>query len=134
VLSPGEALALWAMMATSADIFPFLKASQWRYSVSPHTPGENPRSSDRVLAALPRRDLLEDATFEFSCRATLRCLGGGCPPLSALLDKASFVSCTRGVSRWALPWCSSSVCELCWSIPADGRWFIYNVFILLIRQ
>ena len=48
------------MMATSADIFPFLKASQWRYSVSPHTPGENPRSSDRVLAALLRRDLLED--------------------------------------------------------------------------
>jgi hypothetical protein len=87
------------------DVVPFLKASLWRCSVLSRSPGENTRSPDRVAAAHLRRHLLEDATLEFSRCATLRCLGGGGLPRSALLGKASFVFCTHGVSRSARHWC-----------------------------
>jgi hypothetical protein len=38
----------------------------WRHSASSRTLGENPRSPDRVVAALLRHDLLEDVTLELS--------------------------------------------------------------------
>jgi hypothetical protein len=108
------------MTAVSVDVVPFLKASLWRCSVFPQSPGENPRSPYQVVAVLLRRVLLEDAILEFSRREALCCLGGGGPPRSALFGQASFVLCTRGVSQSVLPWCSLMVCELCWSIPGGG--------------
>jgi hypothetical protein len=44
-----------------------------------------------VVAALLHRDLLEDATFGFSRRAALRCLGDRDPAMSALLGKVFFM-------------------------------------------
>lgn len=101
------------MLTASAGGNPCPSGSRWRQpwtsfpcwrrrgggAVTPQSPGENTRSPDRVAAAHLRRHLLEDATLEFSRCATLRCLGGGGLPRSALLGKASFVFCTRSVSR-----------------------------------
>lgn len=55
---------LRAAAATSMDVVPFLKASLRLLSVLLCTPVENPRSSDRAVAALRRRALLEDAALE----------------------------------------------------------------------
>ena len=61
---PGETFALWASTAASVDVVPFLKASMGRRLVCLCAPGENPRSSDRAVAAFWRRDLLEDTALE----------------------------------------------------------------------
>jgi hypothetical protein len=52
----------------------------------------------------------------------------------ALIGKAFFVFCTCGVSRWALPWCSSPFCELRWSILGGGRPMVASMTVVLSRQ
>jgi hypothetical protein len=46
------------------DVVPFLKESQWFFSVSRFAPGENPRSFDQTVAIFLRRILLEDVALE----------------------------------------------------------------------
>jgi hypothetical protein len=72
----GETLALWAATEASADVVTSLEASLWQRSVPLRTPGKNPRSPDRMVVALLRRDLLEDAILESSRHAALCYLGG----------------------------------------------------------
>jgi hypothetical protein len=112
------------------DAVPFLKALLWQLLVPLRTPGENPRSPDRVAPLL--RDLLEDATLVgvlTSC---------GSPWFgwrrSPFLDKACFVFCTHDVSRQVLPRCSSPVCELCWSIPGGGQLLVASATVVLSRR
>jgi hypothetical protein len=60
----GKPLPTRATTATSADAVPFLKALLRLLPVLLHAPGESPRSSDRAVAALSCRDLLEDTALE----------------------------------------------------------------------
>ena len=76
-LCRGETLLqpCWAT-TTFVDFVPFLKVSWWLLPVLSQTPGENPRSSDRAVAALCRRSLLEDDTLEFTMCGSRRSCGG----------------------------------------------------------
>jgi hypothetical protein len=40
----------------------------------------------------------------------------------------------NGVSRWLLPWCSSPICELSWSISGGGRALVTSAMVLLSRR
>jgi hypothetical protein len=105
-------------------------------AVTPQSPGENPRSPDRVTALL-RRHILQDVTLEFSRCAALCCLGGRGAPRTALLGKTSSVFCTHGVSRRARPWSSLLAVSFIGRFRVvDGhwwrlRWWCYPVVVIV---
>jgi hypothetical protein len=66
VFAEGKPLASWATTATSADAVHFLMALLRLLLVLLRAPGEIPRSSDRVVAALLCHDLLEDTVLELT--------------------------------------------------------------------
>jgi hypothetical protein len=102
------------------DVVPFLKASMWLLPACLHAPGENLRSSDRAVAALLRRVLLEDAALELTLFGSLQLVwrSGGASALvlrSAGCGKACSLFCTLGASLLA----STSSCL---SETVCGRW------------
>jgi hypothetical protein len=122
VLLPGETLARWATMATSADVVPLLKASVWRRSVQPRPPGENPRSLDQAVATLWRRTLLEDTALEFMAYGSplvvrRRCGASWC----WLFVWRSSAKLASSPSLVELPWRCCAVCEERRLAPGGGR-------------
>jgi hypothetical protein len=102
------------------DVVPFLKASMWLLPACLHAPGENLRSSDRAVAALLCRVLLEDAALELTLYGSQQLVwrSGGASALvlrSAGYGKACSLFFTLGASLLA----STSSCS---SETVCGRW------------
>ena len=100
--------------AASTDVVSFLKASLWLLAAPFHAPGENPRSPDRVVAALRCRALLEDTVLEPTAR-------GSPKVVTEVILRRSSARLAPCPSLVELPWRCCSVCELLASVPGGGR-------------
>lgn len=120
---PGETLTLLGHNSGVCGCRPLIEGVDVAVLGCLRVAGENPRSLDRAVAALLRRDLLEDVTLEVTTCGSPMVVWQSCSASAdgirfsfALLGKACFVLCTL-----SYPGATSSVHGRCWSVPGGGR-------------